>query len=80
MYDLIILVVLLVLGYIFGQAAEKKHFKSIQKRERRLKNILTFSERFPPHQTPAPDTTLVAGNVVVSVDYFNDFYIRPWSK
>ncbi len=73
MYDLLILVGLLVIGYVFGQAAERKHFKSIQKRERLLRHILTFSERFPPVQNPPPETCLVAGNVVISVDYFKSF-------
>jgi len=73
MYDIIVLVTLLIIGYVFGQAAEKKHFNSIQKRERLLKRILVFSERFPPPQIPAPSTTLVAGNVVISVDYFKSF-------
>ena len=73
MYDLIILLALLFIGYIFGQAAEKRHFKSIQKREQEHQTILAFSERLPPPITPAPDTALVAGNVVISVDYFKSF-------
>lgn len=73
MTDLIIVLSLLAVGYIFGQAAEKRHFKSIQKRERWLKSILIFNERFPPPQKHPVETHLVAGNVVISVDYFKSF-------
>lgn len=73
MTDLIILLSLLIIGYVFGQAAEKRHFKSIKKRERWLKSILIFNERFPPPQKYPVDTRLVAGNVVISVDYFKAF-------
>lgn len=73
MYELIIFAVLLVLGYVFGQAAEKKHFASIRTREQELKDILVFNERFPGFLDPAPDTQLVSGNVVISVDFFKSF-------
>lgn len=73
MYELVILLTLLAVGYVFGQAAEKRHFRSIKQREHELRHILTFSERFPPTVTPAPDSALVAGNVVISVDYFKSF-------
>lgn len=71
--DIAILLSLLVLGYFFGRRAEKKHFDSILEREHLYQNILTFSERLPPPQLPAPNTQLVSGNVVVSVDYFKAF-------
>lgn len=73
MDQLIIFLVLLVLGYIFGHLAEIRHFKSIRQRERRLRNLLTFSCRFcPPERSPA-DVRLVSGSVVISVDYFKRF-------
>ena len=64
--DIAILLSLLVLGYFFGRRAEKKHFESILEREHLYQNILTFSERLPPPQLPAPNTQLVSGNVVVT--------------
>lgn len=70
MYDIIIFLTLISLGYIFGSIAEKRHFKSIFKREKELQNILTFSERFPPAYNNPVETNLVAGNVVISIDYF----------
>lgn len=70
MYDLIIFLVLLGLGYFVGQHLEKKHFKSIIKREKELGHILTFSTRHPPCMTKNQNAQLAVGNVVISIDYF----------
>ena len=72
MYDLIIFLVLLLLGYVFGQRAEKRHFKSIIERERTLRDILVFSERRIPDEDQL-EGILVSGNVVISVDFFKRF-------
>ncbi len=73
MYDLIILFVLLFLGYVFGQMAEKRHFRSIIKREDEYQSILTFAKRFPLNNDGDQRAELVGGNVVISVDYFKRF-------
>jgi uncharacterized protein YbjQ (UPF0145 family) len=73
MYDLIILFTLLFLGYIFGQMAEKKHFRSLIKREEEYREILTFAKRFPLNNNADQKAELVGGNVVISVDYFKRF-------
>ncbi len=70
MANLIIFLVLLVLGYIFGQMAERRHFKSIIDREQQYKHILCFNERTLPAESRVPEVRLVAGNVVISIDYF----------
>lgn len=70
MADIIVFLVLLTLGYVFGRIAETRHFKSIREREHLFRNILCFSERLPPPQSGPVRSELVAGNVVVSVDYF----------
>ena len=70
MFDLIIFLTLIFLGYTFGSWAERKHFASIVKREREYAPLLTFSERFPPDDVRARHTTLVVGSVVISIDYF----------
>jgi len=72
MYDLIIFLVLLLLGYVFGQRAEKRHFRSIIEREKQLRDILVFSERRIPDEDKL-EGTLVCGSVVVSVDFFKRF-------
>lgn len=70
MYDLIIFLVLIVLGYVFGRMAETKHFKSIIAREARYADLLTFSSRWPPEDLGPLQSEFVGGNVVISVDYF----------
>ena len=61
---------LLLIGYVFGRATEKKHFKSIIAREKQLASLLTFSERHIPTSFQPCSGNLVSGSVVVSVDYF----------
>ena len=73
MYDLIVFITLLTLGYGFGRLAESRHFKSIIEREKRFQSLLTFSERMPPAEVINVDSCLVGGNVVISVDYFKRF-------
>jgi uncharacterized protein YbjQ (UPF0145 family) len=73
MFDLIVLLVLLTTGYVFGQLAEKRHYRSILKREQALRQLLLVATRFPPMYTPPPQTRLVTGSVVISVDYFKVF-------
>jgi uncharacterized protein YbjQ (UPF0145 family) len=75
MDQLIILVVLLLIGYGFGQWAERRHYASIRRREAALNRIPAIASRVPPSADggPPPNTTLVMGSVVISVDYFKRF-------
>lgn len=70
MIDLIVFLVLIILGYVFGRSAEHRHFKSIKQRERAYRHILCFSERIPPPSSDSVRGELVTGSVVVSIDYF----------
>src|SRR3972149_6767449 len=73
MIELIIFICLLLAGYIFGQMLEQSHYRSIRKRESLLRNIpLIASKKLPDEFTPCT-TSLVAGNVVISVDFFKKF-------
>lgn len=73
MLDLIVFIVLLALGYGFGRLAETRHYRSIRRREQAFRNILLIAARFPPPDLVARRTQLVAGNAVISVDYFKRF-------
>jgi len=72
--EIIVLIVLLALGYFFGQRAEKKHFKSIISREKALLSFPVVTLKTPPpinqHQL---NTELVTGNAVISIDFFKKF-------
>jgi uncharacterized protein YbjQ (UPF0145 family) len=69
---LIIWAVLILIGYIFGKSAEKKHYASINKREKALLKLPTTTSKFPigiPLDS-IQRTELVTGSVVVASDYF----------
>lgn len=69
-FDLVIFLVLTVLGYSAGTWAEKRHYRSINKREKELIKlaVVTAEGNFPPERIA--NATLVSGSVVVSIDYF----------
>ncbi|HHO68860.1 MAG TPA: YbjQ family protein [Gammaproteobacteria bacterium] len=72
--DLIVFLVLMLLGYGFGQWAEKRHYRSIREREARLRRrILLVQSKYPPQVGGGHRSQLVTGSVVVSVDYFKRF-------
>ncbi len=73
MPDLIIFITFLALGYGFGRYTEKRHYKSIISREKQLNRIPAVAQRFPPVAVKPYEVELVAGNVVISVDYFKRF-------
>jgi uncharacterized protein YbjQ (UPF0145 family) len=61
---------LLIIGYLFGKWAEKRHYRSIHEREDSLRDLLVLPVRVPEPQHLGHDSTLVTGSVVISVDYF----------
>ncbi len=71
--DIIIFIALLALGYGFGRYTEAKHYKSIIKRETDLQNIPAITTKLIPLDKPINSSQLVAGSVVISVDYFKRF-------
>jgi len=73
MYDLIIFILFLALGYGFGRYAESKHYKSIIKREKQFNSIPAIASKIPPFRRQDLKSQLVAGNVVISVDFFKRF-------
>jgi uncharacterized protein YbjQ (UPF0145 family) len=69
-FNLIIFIVLIILGYSAGSLAEKRHYRSIIKRERQLLKmaVVTAEGSFPPGHVKS--STLVSGSAVISIDYF----------
>jgi len=71
MESLIIFLVLLSLGYVFGKLAEGRHYRSIHAREEMLVHLPATSCKKPMgHSIPISHAELVHGHVVISVDYF----------
>lgn len=73
MADIIVLIILLALGYFFGRMAERRHYKSILKREKKFRKLTVVASKFPPAFKNHHETELVMGSVVISVDYFKRF-------
>ena len=72
MTDAIVFVVLLLLGFGFGQLNEKRHYRSIIRREKELQTVVVVGSRHPPAGKTSHQQ-LVVGNVVVASDYFKSF-------
>ena len=72
MIEYAIFVVLLVLGYGFGQLNERRHYKSINKRESELTTLPAVASKHPPVDATYQQQ-MVIGSVVVASDYFKSF-------
>jgi len=70
MAQLIVFLILLAVGYLFGRMAEARHYKTIHQREQAYRRLLVMPDKFPPLDFAHHDSRLVSGNVVISVDYF----------
>ena len=71
MFDIIIFLSLVAMGYFIGSFAERRHLRSIEKREadQLLQPIVTIEDvAYPEDQIEF--ATLVSGSAVISVDYF----------
>ena len=73
MFELILFLCLLFIGYFVGQYLEKSHYRSIRTREMELNKIPAIASKVLPQEFMPCETRLVAGNVVISVDFFKKF-------
>jgi uncharacterized protein YbjQ (UPF0145 family) len=74
MNDLITFLVLILIGYAVGTLAEKRHYRSIQRREHAFLHLPAVSMKAvdcPDDQVKSAE--LVYGSAVISVDYFKRF-------
>jgi uncharacterized protein YbjQ (UPF0145 family) len=69
----VVVVALLVLGYVFGSLAEKRHYRRIRAREAGSVGLPVVASRYPP-QDRRYGQQLVKGSVVISSDYFKNFF------
>lgn len=69
-----ILLGLLLLGYICGNLAEKRHYRSIAERELKLLDLpaVSFRSAGVPEERIL-SAYMVYGNAVISIDYFKRF-------
>ncbi len=73
MIELIVFLSLMILGYIFGQLAERRHYRSIIQREQESLQMPVLTLKTVPQQIQQCRTHLVSGNVVISIDFFKKF-------
>jgi uncharacterized protein YbjQ (UPF0145 family) len=73
MFDLIVFITLLLIGFIVGNYLERRHFKSIIKREHEFINLPTIMLKNPLQADGIKSCDLVSGSVVISIDYFKKF-------
>ncbi len=69
-FDLFIFLSLLLLGYTCGTIAEKRHYKSILRRERELVKLMVVNAEGRFAEGTVREAFLVNGSTVVSNDYF----------
>ncbi|MDA3061571.1 MULTISPECIES: YbjQ family protein [unclassified Campylobacter] len=75
MSDIIIFLILLGVGYIFGKQAEVRHFARIRKKETLFLHIPTTNSKHPLLNSGKIERVrFVSGNVVISIDYFKRIY------
>ena len=70
MDGIVVALVLLAFGFFFGRRAEKKHYKSIKKRESAYRSKPVVSGKTALTGKNIAHTTLAVGSVVISVDRF----------
>lgn len=58
------------LGYVFGRAAESRHYRSIIAREKEQLQLPVTSLKTLVRGGPVARSELVTGSVVISIDYF----------
>ncbi|MGD9018771.1 MAG: YbjQ family protein [Desulfuromonadales bacterium] len=68
--DLFIFLALMVLGYTAGSIAEKRHYKSIHRREKELVKLAVVTAEGRFREGAVKDSFLVNGSTVISNDYF----------
>ena len=71
LFPLAVWVIPIVLGYVFGRAAEARHYRSIISREQEWLHLPSTSSRYllqPARHVES--SVLVHGSCVVAIDYF----------
>jgi uncharacterized protein YbjQ (UPF0145 family) len=71
--ELVLVLVMLVVTYATGSWLERKHFASIRAREQQMANVIASTLSTVPGDGAVARAEMVAGNVVVSLDYFKRF-------
>ncbi len=64
----------ILLGLVVGTATERRHFRSLQRREAALSHVLVTDLRaYSPDHDPGVEPCLVTGEAVIATDYLKTF-------
>ncbi len=75
---IIVPMVLLLLGYVYGKSADRAHLQRLQKQLDEMDNMLvTNLKSFPLYIEGGPPPELVVSEVVVATDYLKSF-LASW--
>tara|TARA_B100000809_G_scaffold190406_1_gene189010 strand:+ start:1709 stop:2362 length:654 start_codon:yes stop_codon:yes gene_type:complete len=75
---IIVPIVLLLLGYVYGKSADRAHLQRLQKQLDEMDNMLvTNLKSFPLYIEGGPPPELVMSEVVVATDYLKSF-LASW--
>ena len=72
MVELITFLTLILLGLIFGQLNERRHFARLARDEEAYSHIVTVNLKDMPDRF-STDGEMVSGNVVIALDYLKKF-------
>lgn len=71
MEQLIVIILLIAVGYTAGTWTEKRHYRSIERRENAYLNLPAVTvKHLPADPAKIREVKLVYGNAVISIDYF----------
>ncbi len=70
---LVVFLGLLLVAFFTGEWIERRHYKSIRRREERWQRMPAITFRRLPDSWDVAESGMVMGNTVVSVDYFKRF-------
>ncbi|MCB0364910.1 MAG: heavy metal-binding domain-containing protein [Bdellovibrionaceae bacterium] len=73
MVELVVIATLVILGFVFGQISEKRHYREIEEREKNLHHIPVVSGEWKEHIDPDDEGVAVSAGTVVASDYFKSF-------
>lgn len=72
--QIVIPIFFLILAWITGRTAERRHLRSLDRREQALKDMLvTDIKTFPGGADPRRQAALVHGGAVIATDYLKSF-------
>jgi uncharacterized protein YbjQ (UPF0145 family) len=72
-FNLGIPLLIIVVALITGSMLEKRHYRSIDTRERRYGQLPLLTGKKYPTERPIAEARFVSGSVVISYDYFKRF-------